>query len=236
MSEHDHDPNLKGNVAESAIALEAVRLGVPVLRPVNEHGRYDMAFELGGRLHRIQCKWAGLAAGVIVITTSGSRLTPSGYVRSTYRRDEIDAVAVYCGPLDRCYLLPVALVEGRHQVCLRVAPPRNRQRACLNWAADYEFQGAVAQLGERRRGTAEATGSSPVSSTPSDSVVVGAQEYRRRFGSYMERAAAGESFLITRHGKPYARLSGGSAEPPRIEPRIRRSTTRAREARRATGG
>jgi len=31
--------------------------------------------------------------------------------------------------------------------------------------------------------------------------------YRQRFGWYMERAAAGESFLITRRGKPYARLS-----------------------------
>ena len=29
----------------------------------------------------------------------------------------------------------------------------------------------------------------------------------RSFGWYMERAAAGESFLITRRGKPYARLS-----------------------------
>jgi prevent-host-death family protein len=31
--------------------------------------------------------------------------------------------------------------------------------------------------------------------------------YRQRFGWYMERAAAGESFLITLRGKPYARLS-----------------------------
>ena len=36
---------------------------------------------------------------------------------------------------------------------------------------------------------------------------MGAHEYRNRFGWYMERAAAGESFLITRRGKPYARLS-----------------------------
>jgi len=31
-------------------------------------------------------------------------------------------------------------------------------------------------------------------------------EYRQKLGWYMERAAAGESFLITRRGKPYARL------------------------------
>jgi prevent-host-death family protein len=36
---------------------------------------------------------------------------------------------------------------------------------------------------------------------------VGAHEFRERFGWYMERAAAGETFLITRRGKPYARLT-----------------------------
>lgn len=37
-------------------------------------------------------------------------------------------------------------------------------------------------------------------------ITVGAHEYRNHFGWYMERAAAGETFLVTRRGKPYARL------------------------------
>ena len=51
----------------------------------------------------------------------------------------------------------------------------------------------------------EVVGSSPTSST--SQTTLGAYEYRQKFGWYMERAAAGESFLITRRGKPYARLS-----------------------------
>ena len=202
-----HDPNLKGNVAELKIAAEATRLGVDVLRPMTEHGRYDLVFEIGGHLFRIQCKWARIRGEVIQITTGGSRLTPRGYVRSTYTASEVDAVAGYCGDLDRCYLLPVHVVAGKHQVHLRLSAPRNGQRACLNWAADYELAGAIAQLGERRRGTAEVAGSSPASSTPSGPSTLGAHEYRNHFSWYMERAAAGESFLITRRGKPYARLS-----------------------------
>jgi prevent-host-death family protein len=50
-------------------------------------------------------------------------------------------------------------------------------------------------------------GSSPTSSTSVTPATLGAHEYRNHFGWYMERAAAGESFLITRRGKPYARLS-----------------------------
>jgi prevent-host-death family protein len=35
---------------------------------------------------------------------------------------------------------------------------------------------------------------------------IGAHGFREKFGWYVDRAAAGEGFLITRRGKPYARL------------------------------
>jgi hypothetical protein len=50
----------KGNVAENAIVFEAVKLGIDVYRPVGEGGRFDMIFEVGERLWRVQCKWAPL--------------------------------------------------------------------------------------------------------------------------------------------------------------------------------
>jgi prevent-host-death family protein len=40
----------------------------------------------------------------------------------------------------------------------------------------------------------------------SQSIDVGAHEFRNHFGHYMERAAAGETILVRRHGKPYASL------------------------------
>ena len=196
--------NDKGNIAEAEITTAAIRLGIGVLRPLVEHSRYDLAFELDGRLLRVQCKWARLEGDVVIVPLAGFRYTATGHVRARYSSDEIDAVASYCDQLDRCYLLPVEMVAGKTAVQLRIRPPRNGQRACLNWASEYELAGAVAQLGERRRGTPEATGSSPVSSTfvtPGTATTLGAHEYRNRFGWYMERAAAGESFLITRRGR-----------------------------------
>ena len=203
----DHDPNLKGNVAELQIAAEAAGLGIDVLRPMTEHCRYDLVFELAGRLYRIQCKAASVKGDMLPVATGTKRLTPRGYVCTTYSADEIDAVAVYCADLKRCYLIPIEVVAGQHLIHLRLAAPRNGQRACLNWASEYEFPGAVAQLGERRAGSAKVRGSSPLSSTPVTPSTVGAHEYREKLGWYMERAAAGESFLVTRRGKPYARLS-----------------------------
>ena len=62
----------------------------------------------------MQCKWGGLDedGAVIKVQLQGSWFSPTGYVRTSYAEDEIDLVAVYCGELDRCYLLPSALVGG----------------------------------------------------------------------------------------------------------------------------
>jgi prevent-host-death family protein len=45
---------------------------------------------------------------------------------------------------------------------------------------------------------------------------VGAHEFRNHFGYYMERAAAGEEILITRRGKPHARLGPPTASQPEL--------------------
>ena len=201
--------NHKGAVAEAKIAAAAIELGVPVLMPLSEHGRYDLIFDLGSRLLRVQCKWGNRKDDVVAAHLGGNYLSPNGYVRSTYDVEEIDAIAIYCSELDECYLLPIEEVAGQTSIHLRLAPPKNGQRAALHFAADHLLSGAVAQLGERRHGMAEATGSSPVSSTPQTPPgpeVVGAHDFRCLFGWYAQRAAAGHEVLVTRRGKPYVRL------------------------------
>ena len=204
--------NRKGAIAETAIAAAATKLGIPVLRPIVEHARYDLAFEIGDRILRVQCKWAGLhqEGAVIKVNVTSSWCTPAGYERRYYNEDEIDLVAVYCEALERCYLLPSALVAGRRGIDLRVTPAKNGQRACLNLAVDFELPGAVAQLEEHLPGRQGARGSSPLSSTsspdPSNVVRTGSNEFRNHVGYYLERAAGGAEIHISRHGRPFARL------------------------------
>ena len=188
----------------------ATVLGVPVLRPVQEHGRYDLAFEIGDWILRVQCKWGALDddRALVKVNLTSNRCTPTGYERRYYSADEIDLVAVYCHELDQSYLLPIELVAGRRTIQLRVTPPKNGQRACLNRAVDFELPGAIAQLGERLRGTQEVAGSSPASSThsPPEVLHVGCHEFRNHFGYYLERAADGHEILVSRRGRPYARM------------------------------
>lgn len=189
--------NHKGAIAEAKIAAAAIELGIPVLKPITEHGRYDLVFEVEGRLLRIQCKWATRKGDVIAVHVAGSYLSPHGYVRSPYTEAEIDAVAAYCASLERVYLLPVEMVAGKHHIHLRLATPKNNQRAGLNWAQSLELSGAVAQLGRalrwQRRGRGFESHQLHSSGTNGD-VVVGAHEFRNHFGWYMQRAAAAKSF------------------------------------------
>jgi prevent-host-death family protein len=203
---------------------------------MTEHGRYDLVFELGDELKRVQCKSAPRRGEVVIVRFLTNRRGPDGYTRTKYTSDEIDAVAAYCHELDACFYIPIEVIDGTGTMHLRLGPARNGQRAGLNFASDYQL-GAVAQL-ERAFGW-QPKGRGFESHQlhnrdETESGLVGAHAFRNHFGWYMERAAAGESFLITRRGRPYARLTppfeqliepppqerpklelvGGSAEPP----------------------
>lgn len=149
--------NQKGAVAETAIALEAIKLGIDVYRPYVD-GRYDLIFDMGHELLRIQCKWAARHGDVVVIRLHSNRRGPAGMIRRTYTREEVDGFAVFCVGTGRCYFLS-ADFAGYHEVRLRLGPAKNNQRVGVRWAKDYEFAatigrlGAVAQLGERLAGS-----------------------------------------------------------------------------------
>src|SRR3954451_7530149 len=217
------DSNQKGAIAEAKIAAEALALGIPVLKPVAEHGRYDLAFDLEGELLRVQCKWGTLKDGVVKAHIGGSRHSPRrGYVLSTYSATEIDAVAIYEATLERFFLVPGEVVEGLSYLHLRIDPPKNNQRGAINWASGYELWGC-SSAGRATRWQRVGRGfESPQlhsSSGGADRLeTVGAHDFRNRFGWYIQRAAAGESFEVTRRGKPLAHLSPPNAQLPLANP------------------
>jgi PD-(D/E)XK nuclease superfamily protein len=132
-------PSQKGAAAEAAFAAHVIQLGFRVLRPLCEGGRYDLMIDLEPELVRVQCKWASRAKGVLRINLNGSRLTPGGYVRSTYSAGEVDAIGAWSPDQNRCYLIPIAEVAGGREVSLRVRPTRNNQAEGVRWASTYDL-------------------------------------------------------------------------------------------------
>src|SRR3954453_14852089 len=157
-------PTQKGAIAEAVIAAEAIKAGVRVWRPAVEGGRADLVFEIGNRFLRVQWKSANLRRGVIVVPLRTHRRGPSGHVQTSYGATEVDVFAVYCPDTRSCYLLPIQDAGRRGNVYLRLAQARNNQEIAITYAADYEFHGAIAQLGERLTGSQEVGGSNPPSS------------------------------------------------------------------------
>ena len=160
----------KGAIAEAAIALAAIELGIGVAKPLAPQ-RYDFVFDVEDALLRIQCKWACRQGDALVVRCYSCRRTAVGLTRRVYDGADVDAFAAYCADLGRCYLLPFGEVPPGGTLQLRLARTRNNQSRGVRWASSYEFaatlgrqQGAIAQLGERRHGMAEVTGSSPVGS------------------------------------------------------------------------
>jgi hypothetical protein len=208
------NPNVKGNIAELEIALAAERAGLVAYKPMGEHGRTDLVVEVGARLHRVQCKWGRLDKDecTIVVHVSGSRLTPRGYVRSPYSAGEVDLVGVYCGAVDRCYLLPERLFVDKNVVHLRLVPAKNGQRSCINLAEQYEFEGAVAQLARASAWHAEGRGFESPQLHSEPPLSIGSDEFRNRLGYYLDLAAEGQELTITRWGKRF--LSVTLWQPP----------------------
>jgi len=131
--------NQKGAIAETAIVHAAVKLGIDVYKPVAEGGRYDLIFDLGTRMTRVQCKWAGRRGNVIPVRCYSSRRARDGFLKRSYTSDEADAIVAYCAELDRCYFLPLDLFGGRRYVQLRLSPTHNNQMVGINWAEEFEF-------------------------------------------------------------------------------------------------
>jgi hypothetical protein len=139
-------PSQKGAAAEAAIAAAAIELGLVVLRPLCEGGRYDLIIDLEPELLRVQCKWANPLEDVLSVNLATSRLTPAGYVRTTYTAAEVDAIGVYCARLGRCFLVPITEVARGRALYLRLNPTRNNQAKGIRWADDYALDAMIARL------------------------------------------------------------------------------------------
>jgi hypothetical protein len=203
------NPNDKGNIAEAAIAFRAISLGLAVSKPLTEHSRYDLVLEISDQLYRIQCKWGRLLrdGNSITVNLCSSRWTPRGQVQTKYEAGEVDLVAVYCGELDRCYLLPERLFVNRRATQLRLVPARNGQRSCINLAEEYEFDGAVAQLARAPRWQRGGQGFESPQLHSNPPMSIGSDEFRNRLGYYLDLAAEGQELTITRWGKRFLRVT-----------------------------
>ena len=145
------DTKLKGDVAEQATVLQALKRGWGVLKPVGDRHPYDLVFDVQGFLVKIQVKlaWFYPPRGNYVVDNRRTGTNRRKMVRRVYRKTDFDFALVYLEDRDLFYIFPVNvfigygseihIVEaGKRQRKPQSAAYRDAWELILHWAAQGE--------------------------------------------------------------------------------------------------
>ncbi len=124
------DTKLKGDIAEQAAILHALKQGWGVLKPVGDRLAYDLVFDVEGTLLKIQVKyaWFDEPSGNYVVDNRRTKTNRRIMIRDVYKQSDFDFALVYIENLDLFYIFPVVVfIEYRSEIHLVEADKRQRK-------------------------------------------------------------------------------------------------------------
>jgi hypothetical protein len=146
------DTKLKGDIAEQAAVLHALKRGWGVLKPVGDRLPYDLVFDVEGTLIKVQVKfaWFDEPSGNYVVDNRRTKTNRRIMVREVYKQSDFDFALVYVEQLDLFYVFPVDIFIGygseihlveaeKRQRKPRSAEYRNAWTLILQWAVREEI-------------------------------------------------------------------------------------------------
>jgi hypothetical protein len=103
------DTKLRGDIAEQAAILHALKHGWGVLKPVGDRLPYDLAYDVEGTLIKIQVKyaWFDEPSGNYVVDNRRTKTNRRLMVRVAYKQSDFDFALVYIEKLDLFYIFPI---------------------------------------------------------------------------------------------------------------------------------
>ena len=145
------DTKLKGDIAEQAAVLEGLKRGWGVLEPVGDRLPYDLVFDVGATLVRVQVKhaWLDKATGNYVVDTRRTKTNRKRMLRDGYAASDFDFALAYVESVPVFYAFPVEVFIGygsgihlvetdRRQRKPRSASYRDAWDLILKWAVREE--------------------------------------------------------------------------------------------------
>ncbi len=99
----------KGDIAEQATVLQALKNGWGVLRPIGDRLPYDLVFDIDGRFVKIQVKsaWFDESRKNYVVDTRRTKTNRRNMVRENYSVNDFDFAILYIEDLNVFYVMPV---------------------------------------------------------------------------------------------------------------------------------
>ena len=156
----------KGDIAEQAAILHALKRGWAVLKPVGDNLSYDLVFDIGGRLAKVQVKsaWLDKPSQNYVVDNRRTKTNRHRMVREEYTAADFDFALVYLQEKDCFYVFPVNvfvdyasaihMVEvAKRQRVPQSAFYRDAWNLILQWATRGEIRaGSLVKVGEAAGG------------------------------------------------------------------------------------
>lgn len=120
---------LKGDIAEQAAMLAALKRGWEVLTPLGDRLPYDMVFDVEGTLVKIQvkCAWFDKSSRNYVVDSRQTKTNRRQMVRSVYQISDFNFALIYIPGRDLFYVLPVDVFIG-YGSAIYLAEAEARQR------------------------------------------------------------------------------------------------------------
>jgi hypothetical protein len=136
--------HFRGEITEQQVAIEFLKLGYLVSKPLVQSSRYDFIVDINHKLYKIQVKTGTPKEdSYIEFATSTSHTNTKGTLNLTYSADDVDYFAtMYDG---QCYLVPQEVCGKRNQR-LRLVPTKNGQTKGVTFAKDYILKDVLERL------------------------------------------------------------------------------------------
>jgi PD-(D/E)XK endonuclease len=128
------DTKLRGDIAEQAAVLYALKQSWGVLKPVGDRLPYDLVFDVVGQLIKIQVKsaWFDEPSGNYVVDNRRTKTNRRAMIRDTYRLNDFDFALAYLENLDLFYVFPVdVFISYGSEIHLVEAEKRQRKPRSL---------------------------------------------------------------------------------------------------------
>lgn len=131
-----------GEITEQQVAIEFLKLGILVSKPLVQSSRYDFIADINHRLYKIQVKTSTPKEenAYIQFATSTSHTNTQGTLNLTYTEEDVDYFATMYE--NQCYLIPQKECGKRAQR-LRLVPTLNGQTKGVMFAKDYHLEDVI---------------------------------------------------------------------------------------------
>lgn len=105
------DTKLKGDIAEQAVIMEALKRGWAVLKPLGDRLPYDLVLDVRDNLIRVQVKsaWFDNKSGNFIVDNRRTKTNRRRMLRELYKVSDFDFAVVYLDDLNIFYIFPIEI-------------------------------------------------------------------------------------------------------------------------------